>query len=248
MKRIILAGAAALAATVSQPVFAEVIKSDESGFVTRDTAVTSADPYETWAQLIAPSKWWNDDHTWSADAENMYISAQGGGCFCELLPPPKGAPEGVRRGSVEHMRVIQAAPPRVLRMVGGLGPLQSEPMTGVLTITLKPVDGGTRVLFEYVVGGYSRFEPGVIAKAVDGVMTQQLKGLVSSLGVAEPSQARDEDAAGAEAPSDTDDGDAERVTETDAETNGDTGQGDGPTNATETSPLDAEDFLLEPGE
>ncbi|MXP43300.1 SRPBCC family protein [Allopontixanthobacter sediminis] len=161
---------------------AEVIKEGDGGFVTRDAAVVKAAPFDAWQALITPSKWWNSSHTWSADAENLYISPQGGGCFCELLPVPKGAPETIRRGSAQHMVVVLADPGRVLRMRGGLGPLQSEPVQGVLTITLTPSDKGTVIVFEYVVGGYMRFETPEIAKAVDGVMSQQLAGLAKLLG------------------------------------------------------------------
>jgi len=80
------------------------------------------------------------------------------------------------------MTVIQAYPLKSLRMRGGLGPLQGEPATGVLTITLEEIDGGTRIRWEYVVGGYMRYEVDTIAKAVDGVMTEQLHGLRDHLG------------------------------------------------------------------
>ena len=53
------------------------------------------------------------------------------------------------------MTVVYAAPDKALRMRGALGPLQSEAVTGVLTIALE---------------------------AVDGVMTQQLDGLANLLG------------------------------------------------------------------
>ncbi|MEM6827578.1 MAG: hypothetical protein AAF553_06510, partial [Pseudomonadota bacterium] len=92
-------------------------------------------------------------------------------------------------GSVEHMRVIQAYPESALRMVGGLGPLQSEPVNGVLTIALTPVDTpsgqGTRIVWEYNVGGSMRYEIPVISKAVDGVMSVQLAGLAEKLGKVE---------------------------------------------------------------
>ena len=175
--------AAAVGAFIcAQPVAAEVIKQSDDSFVTRDAVIVKAAPYEAWQVLVTPSKWWSGNHTWSADAENLYISAQAGGCFCELLPAPKDAPEGVRRGSAHHMTVVLADPPKVLRMRGGLGPLQSEPVDGVLTITLNPTAKGTVIIFEYVVGGYMRFETADIAKAVDGVMSQQLAGLAKFLG------------------------------------------------------------------
>lgn len=161
---------------------AEIIEQGEGSFVTRSAAVVKASPLEAWQALITPSKWWNSSHTWSADAENLYISPQGGGCFCELLPEPKDAPEGVRRGSAQHMVVVLADPGRALRMRGGLGPLQSEPAQGVLTVSLTPSEKGTVIVFEYVVGGYMRFETPEIAKAVDGVIAQQLAGLAKLLG------------------------------------------------------------------
>ncbi|WP_114520259.1 SRPBCC family protein [Altererythrobacter sp. ZODW24] len=237
MKRTILGLAAGMACIAAQSASAEVVKSDESGFETRNTAVTTATPYEVWQRLLVPGKWWSDDHTWSGESDNMYISAQGGGCFCELLPAAKDAPEGIRRGSVEHMRVLQSDPPRVLRMVGTLGPLQSEPMQGVLTITLKPVDEGTRVLFEYVVGGYSRYEPDVISAAVDGVMLQQLTRLVRSLGAA----------TGGEAEGPADEGAAEDAVDGDEAVAGEAATGETANEDKPASPLDSEDFLLEPG-
>jgi hypothetical protein len=98
------------------------------------------------------------------------------------------------------MHVVYADPGKVLRMSGALGPLQSEAMNGTLTVTLKPVEGGTRILFEYVVGGYMRFKTEDIAPAVDGVMAEQLNRLAALLGllgeapVAEPETASEPDA------------------------------------------------------
>ena len=67
-------------------------------------------------------------------------------------------------------------------MVGALGPLQSEGVTGTLSIGLKPVGGGTQITFEYVVGGYMRYDTDEIAPAVDGVIGQQLDRLAALLG------------------------------------------------------------------
>jgi hypothetical protein len=67
-------------------------------------------------------------------------------------------------------------------MVGALGPLQSEPVNGVLTIAISEVEGGTRIVWEYNVGGQMRYEVPVIARAVDAVMGLQLAGLAKPLG------------------------------------------------------------------
>ena len=175
----------ALAASFSAfaaPAQAEIVASGPDGFVTRDEAVVEATPMEVWLALISPGKWWNDGHTWSGDAANLTLKPQAGGCFCERIPEDRTAERVTLEGSVEHMRVIQSYPERALRMRGSLGPLQSEPVSGVLTITIGEVDGGTRIVWEYVVGGFMRYPVDVIAPAVDGVMSQQLDGLANLLG------------------------------------------------------------------
>lgn len=173
---------AALAIMAAQPAMAEVVQSSDGGFITRDEAVVDASTKETWLALIAPAKWWNSSHTWSGDSANLTITPQAGGCFCERIPEDPDPEKITLEGSVEHMRVIQSYPERALRMQGALGPLQSEPVMGVLTIAISEVDEGTRIVWEYAVGGQMRFEIPAISKAVDGVMTQQLRGLATLLG------------------------------------------------------------------
>ena len=175
----VLAAPLLFAATSAQ---AEIVESNVAGFVTRDEAIVDATPKEVWLALISPAKWWNSAHTWSADASNLTLKPQAGGCFCERIPEDPDPAKITLEGSVEHMRVIQAYPERALRMRGSLGPLQSEPASGVLTIAISEVDNGTRVVWEYVVGGYMRFPVDVIAPAVDGVMSEQLNGLAGLLG------------------------------------------------------------------
>ena len=167
-----------------QPAAAEVVAKTETGFVSRNAVEVKADPAEAWKALIAPNLWWNAEHTYSGVSANMYLDAQATGCFCEKLPAAKDAPPGARGGSIEHMRVIYAAPGKVLRMAGGLGPLQSEAVGGTLTITLKPTVSGTRILWEYVVGGYMRYKTDEIAPLVDKVMNEQAVRLAKHLGPA----------------------------------------------------------------
>ncbi|WP_369027257.1 SRPBCC family protein [Qipengyuania sp. RANM35] len=183
--------ATAIALFSAAPVAAEVVETRADGFVTRDTVTVAATSMKTWLALTKPGDWWTDAHTWSGDASNMTLVPQAGGCFCEKVPGEDRKDGFSLDGSVQHMTVIQSYPLKVLRMRGGLGPLQGEPATGVLTITLKEVEGGTRVLWEYNVGGPMRYKIDEISKAVDGVMTQQLRALGDHLGPLDTAEDRE---------------------------------------------------------
>ncbi len=171
----------ALSAAV--PAAAEVTRSTDNSFVSRNEVIVTASPKEVWLALISPAQWWQSAHTWSGDAKNLSLVPQAGGCFCETIPEVDEPGRFTLQGSVEHMRVVQAYPEAALRMVGSLGPLQSEPVTGVLTIVISKVAKGTRIVFEYNVGGPMRYEIPVISKAVDGVMAAQIAALAKPLGV-----------------------------------------------------------------
>lgn len=173
----------AVAAIFATPAHAEMTKVGESGFAVRHTAVVTATREQAWAMLAEPSGWWNGAHSFSGDAENLTLDPRAGGCFCEMLPTGEAR---VQPGSVRHMEVIFADPGSAMRLTGALGPLQSEPVEAVLTVTLKPVEGGTRILFEYVVGGTMRFAVDQIGPAVDRVIGEQLTRLADKLGAVSP--------------------------------------------------------------
>jgi hypothetical protein len=165
----------------ASPLNAEVTSASENSFVSRHEVVVAASPKEVWLALISPAEWWRSEHTWSGDSKNLVLTPKAGGCFCETIPEVDEPGRFTLEGSVEHMRVVQAYPEAALRMVGSLGPLQSEPVTGVLTIALTKVDTGTRIVWEYNVGGQMRYEVPTISKAVDGVMGVQLAALAKPL-------------------------------------------------------------------
>ena len=188
---------AALSLLSAAPATAEVTAIGPNSFVSRHTAVVEASPKEVWLALISPAGWWTSEHTWSGDAANLTLTPQAGGCFCEKIPEVDEPGRFTLEGSVEHMRVIQAYPEVALRMQGALGPLQSEPVIGILTIAISQTEQGTRIVWEYNVGGTMRYEVPVISRAVDGVMGAQLAGLAGKLGIVEgvPEPAPDADAA-----------------------------------------------------
>ncbi len=174
---------AAAALGLSAPACAEVTRTTDDSFVVRQEVVVEASPKAVWLALISPAGWWSKDHTWSGDAANLTLTPQAGGCFCETIPEVDEPGRFTLQGSVEHMRVIQAYPEVALRMQGALGPLQSEPVIGILTIAISKVPQGTRIVWEYNVGGPMRYEVPVISKAVDGVMGLQVAALAKGLGV-----------------------------------------------------------------
>lgn len=181
-------GAAALIAAglaLAAPAAAEVTSTTGNSFVSRHEVTVKATPKEVWLALISPSEWWTSEHTWSGDSKNLTLMPKAGGCFCETIPEVDEPGRFTLEGSVEHMRVVQAYPESALRMVGALGPLQSEPVNGVLTIAISTTPKGTRIVWEYNVGAAMRYEVPVISKAVDGVMGAQIMALAKPLGVVE---------------------------------------------------------------
>lgn len=170
---------ASVLALVPNQVAAEVTASGDAGFVSHSEILVRASPAEAWTVLVTPAEWWNGDHTYSGDPANMALVPEVGGCFCEAIPGEDGQPAG----EIEHMRAIYVVPGSTLRLVGALGPLQSEAVTGVLTITLVLEGDMTRITWDYVVGGYMRQPIGEMAPLADRVVGEQLLRLAARLGV-----------------------------------------------------------------
>ena len=152
------------------PASAEVVQATPAGFEISQTVTIDASIGQTWATLIVPQKWWDHEHTYSDDSANLRLEAAATGCFCELIPKSKG--------SVEHARIVYFQPPRMMRMVGALGPLQAEAVTGTLTFRLDLASAtSTKVTLTYVVGGYVRAGADTLAPKVDEVLATQMVGL-----------------------------------------------------------------------
>lgn len=160
---------ALLGATAAQGAVTSI---KDSGFAIENSVEIAADAQSVYALLAAPDRWWSSAHTYSGVAGNLTLEPRAGGCFCERLPGPGGS-----SGSVEHARVIFAAPHKQLRLSGALGPLQAEAVTGTLDITITPTKKGVRLTMGYVAGGYVRMGMAPIAPMVDKVLGEQLAQL-----------------------------------------------------------------------
>lgn len=171
MSRLLPSSAAvllALASLLPSGAIAEVSKSTEYGFLLRNTVTIAAPPAKVWAALIEPARWWNPAHSGSGKAANFRLEARAGGCFCERLA------DG---GSVEHQHVVLVSPNRVLRLTGGLGPLQAEPVNAVLNWELKADGERTTLTQSYAVSGLANGGLAGWSTPVDGVIREQLERL-----------------------------------------------------------------------
>lgn len=153
---------------MSSAACAEVIEAKENGFVVRQVYEINAKPHKVFLTLVQPKNWWQSDHTWSGDANNLSMDVHAGGCFCEAL---------MDGGSVSHMTVVYVAPNEALRLYGALGPLQMTGANGSMGFDLKPTDTGTRLTMTYTVGGYMQGGFQNIAPMVDQVLKAQFSNL-----------------------------------------------------------------------
>lgn len=156
---------------------AGVVDSSAGGFSVKTTLQIQAPPQDVYRRLLAIGEWWGSDHTFSGDARNMSLEARPGGCWCEKL---------AGGGALQHMQVIYAAPGKLLRMTGALGPLQEMAVTGTMTIQLTPAEGGTKLDMTYAVGGYSPAGLNTLAAIVDSVLAGQFGRLKNSIERGDP--------------------------------------------------------------
>lgn len=157
-----------LALGLAMPALAEVKDTRENGFTIEATVMAEANPVVVYTRLVKVAGWWDPKHTWSGSAGNLKLDPKAGGCFCEKL---------ANGGSVQHARVIFAQPGKLLRLEGGLGPMQDMAVTGILTFTLEPDGKGTRIRMTYRVAGILGMPAAQLAPGVDQVMGIQLDRL-----------------------------------------------------------------------
>jgi len=151
---------------------AEVKDAGPSGFTVENSVTVPVDALPAWQALInSIDSWWPKDHTWWGQSSRLSLDAHAGGCFCELA--------GERQ--VQHMQVVFVDPPKLLRMIGGLGPLQGMGLSGAMEWRLTTVDAGTKITLRYRAGGYATEDLAKLATVVDSVQGQQLGGLAKYL-------------------------------------------------------------------
>lgn len=164
------------AALLAAPAAAGVKSATPTAFEIELSETVAVPPAQAWAVLRAPQRWWSPEHTYSGDASKLYLDAQATGCFCERMG---STPED--RGSVEHLHIVYAQAPRMIRMAGGLGPLQAEAVAGTMTWKVDPEGSGSKITFHYLVSGHMRQGGEELAPLVDKVLGEQLTRLKAAI-------------------------------------------------------------------
>jgi len=157
-----------LAVAIAPLAHASTTKPTSSSYLVTHKAEVAATPAQVYAALGQPDKWWNPEHTHSGKASNLKMDMRAGGCFCESWDA----------GSVEHLHVIQALRDQLLRLEGGLGPLQEKAVTGILTFAMAPSGGKTQLVVTYRVRA-AEANLDASSDMVDQVVGEQVTRLVS---------------------------------------------------------------------
>jgi uncharacterized protein YndB with AHSA1/START domain len=170
--RLIRAALPVVLAMLAAPAAAEVKDATASGFTVENVRTVPVDPHVAWRALVGDiDRWWPKDHSWWGKGSKLSIDPRAGGCFCE----DAGAQHA------QHMQVSFVDPGKLLRMTGGLGPLQGMGLDGTLEFRLAPEGEGTRITLWYRVGGYAPDDLSKLAPVVDQVQAMQLAGLADFL-------------------------------------------------------------------
>lgn len=150
---------------------AEVIAASPSHFIVRHRMEHAASGTQVVEALGQVSRWWNGEHTYSGQAANLRLGLRAGGCFCEEW-------EG---HSIEHARVLYVRRDVMVRLQGGLGPLQALGAQGVLDIGSVTADGKRHLQLSYRVSGSPDMKLDQSAAVVDRVMGEQFDRLANFL-------------------------------------------------------------------
>ena len=164
---------AALLAAVLQLVagtaFSDTSAVSPAGFLVTHRHEVNATPQQIYEAIGRIGRWWNEIHSYSGHASNMRLDLVGGGCFCENW-------DG---NSVQHAQVLQARPGSLVRLLGGLGPLQPLPLNAILTFAIARVGDKTQLTVTYLVAGNTDAGLDKLAGPVDSVIGEATQRLVT---------------------------------------------------------------------
>jgi uncharacterized protein YndB with AHSA1/START domain len=150
----------------------EVVAVSDSGFIVTNKVSIDAPANIVWQALINDiDKWWSKSHTWWGEQGKLTLDANAGGCFCEVS----------QERSAQHMQIVFVDPEKLLRMTGGLGPLQGMGVFGSLDWAFTTNETSTQITLTYRVQGFTPDGFAKLAPIVAQVQGLQLQGLVNYL-------------------------------------------------------------------
>ena len=174
---VLVLAVALVGAGAGRNALAEVLDATPLGFTVSNRVAVPVTAAEAWDALVNDiDAWWPRDHTWWDSDSTLTIDAVAGGCFCERT----GDTTDDRQA--RHLEVAFVDPEHLLRLLGGLGPLQGLGLHGVLEFRLTPAGTGTSIEMWYRTGGYVAEDLVALAPIVDAVQAQQVQGLADFLG------------------------------------------------------------------
>ncbi len=148
---------------------AKVIKSSEHGFIIEHQFKADADIAEVFKTMTKDvGQWWNSEHTYSGNAENMLINKD---CFCEQWDGNK----------VSHLDTTTWIENSQIVFEGAQGPLRELGLHGSMIWSLSKNNPGTTVTWRYYVHGFSDVDIAGFANVVDGVLNAQIENMAKLL-------------------------------------------------------------------
>ena len=159
-----------IAAGLAPSAIAEIVASAPDHYTLRHEARSPMAPGALWERLVQPDTWWHPSHTYSGDAQHLWLNPNAGGPWMESW-------DG---NAVEHGRVLSLIEGKMLRLDAPFGPLQGMGVNVVWTITLEAEEegGGTIVTFDEIASGSSASGLDAIAPAVDRVKQEAIDRLI----------------------------------------------------------------------
>ena len=150
---------------VSVQLPAQVKESSSNGFLiqsSRQVECSAEDAYRFFVEDFA--NWYDASHSYTSKAENLTLDLDRH-CMLERLP---------NDGFVRHMEIVFHQHGKILRMTGGLGPLQGMGVAGAMTFSFAEQEGKTKISMMYSVSGGDHLKLEKIAEPVNQVLGVQL--------------------------------------------------------------------------
>lgn len=161
----------ALALLLSHATHAAVAEQFAGGFELRYEQLVPRRAEQIYLGFVRIGSWWDLSQTYTGKADGLTLKLGPGGCFCE---------HG-KHFYVRHLELVFAEKYRRLVFTGGLGPLQSMAVNGVLSVTITPGAEASTLQWTYRVSGGDPAKMSALAKPVDSLMQGQFERFVRYL-------------------------------------------------------------------